>query len=228
MKPATEKHLIAKIAGTCSKLICLMLVAACGTTGIGVPWIPQGPGETAEEARARREAQARGEAPPQRAPQAAAGARVPEAPVPGRRMDVAPDLVAQSPPPPRSAAQQAAAQAPGGALAGAYTQASRYGDLLFVSGQIALDPQTNQLRGATIEEQTRQVMENIRAILESHRLTMANVVSATVYLKDMNDFRGMNTAYETYFRTSLPARSVVEVARLPRGGLVEISAVAGR
>jgi 2-iminobutanoate/2-iminopropanoate deaminase len=143
-------------------------------------------------------------------------------------MDVAPDLVAQSPPPPRSAAQQAAAQAAGGALAGAYTQASRYGDLVFVSGQIALDSQTNQLRGATIEEQTRQVMENIRTILESHRLTMANVVSTTVYLKDMNDFRGMNAAYETYFRAALPARSVVEVSRLPRGSLVEISAVAGR
>jgi 2-iminobutanoate/2-iminopropanoate deaminase len=174
----------------------------------------------------RREAQARGEPVPQRAPQAAA-ARVPEPVVQGRKMDVAPDLVTQSPPPPRSPAQQEAAQAASGALAGAYTQASRYGDLVFVSGQIALDS-GNQLHGATIGEQTRQVMENIRAILESHRLSMANVVSTTVYLKDMNDFRGMNDTYETYFKVALPARSVVEVARLPRGALVEISAVAGR
>lgn len=223
MKLATEKHLIAKTAGTCSTLICMLLVAACGTSGIGLPWVPQGPGETGEEARARREAQARGETPPARAP-ASSAARAPDAAVPGRRMDVAPDLVAQTPPPPRSAAQQAS----GAALAGAYTQASRYGDLVFVSGQIALDLETGQMRGATIEEQTRQAMENIRLILESHRLTMANIVSTTVYLKDLNDFRGMNSAYEAYFKTALPARSVVEVARLPRGGLVEISAVAGR
>jgi 2-iminobutanoate/2-iminopropanoate deaminase len=71
-------------------------------------------------------------------------------------------------------------------------------------------------------------MENIRAVLESHRLTMANIVSTTVYLKDINDFRGMNNAYESYFRGALPARSVVEVSRLPRGALIEISAVAGR
>lgn len=220
--------MIAKIAAAGSTLICMLLVAACGTSGFGLPWVPQGPGETREEARARREAQARGEVAPPRAPQAESAARAPEASVPGRRMDVAPDLIAQAPPPPRNAAQQAAAQAAGGALAGAYTQASRYGDLVFVSGQIALDLETNQMRGTTIEEQTRQAMENIRAVLESHRLTMANVVSTTVYLKDLNDFRGMNAAYESYFRAALPARSVVEVSRLPRGSLVEISAVAGR
>ena len=104
----------------------------------------------------------------------------------------------------------------------------RYGDLLFVSGQIAMDLATTELRGTTIEEQTRQVMENVRAVLEAHRLTMANVVSTTVYLKDLSQFRGMDGVYETYFRTVLPARSVVEVARLPRGALVEISVVAGR
>ncbi|HUP30579.1 MAG TPA: Rid family detoxifying hydrolase [Usitatibacter sp.] len=111
---------------------------------------------------------------------------------------------------------------------GGYTQATRYGDLLFVSGQIALDPRTNQFVGDKMEDQTRQVMENIRAILESHRLTMANVVSVTVFLKDIGQFRAMDDVYETYFRTALPARSVVEVARLPRGALVEIAVIAGR
>jgi 2-iminobutanoate/2-iminopropanoate deaminase len=140
-------------------------------------------------------------------------------------MEVAPDLVAQSPPPPRSPAPQAAGS---GASAASYTQGTRYGDLVFVSGQIALDMQSNQLRGTTIEEQTRATMENIRAVLESHRLTFANVVSVTVFLKDLNDFRGMNVAYETYFRSALPARSVVAVSRLPRDALVEISVIAGR
>lgn len=199
------------------------VVAACSTGGKGpagiLPWIPQGPGNTAEDVRAEREAKARGEAPPQAARPAA-----PPEPVAGRRIEVAPDLVAQSPPPPRTPAQQATAAA----SAASYTQGTRYGDLVFVSGQIALDMQSNQMRGTTIEEQTRQAMENLRAVLESHRLTFANVVSVTVYLKDLNDFRGMNTAYESYFRGALPARSVVEVARIPRGGLIEISAIAGR
>src|SRR5258706_6002683 len=197
MKLATEKHLIAKIAGPCSKLIYLLLVTACGSTGPGfLPWIPQGPAETPQEARARREAQARGEPAPKRGPEAAA-ARAPEVPVPGRRMDVAPDLVAQAAPPPRSAAQQAAAQAESGALAGAYTQATRYGDVLYISGQIALDFQTNQMRGATIEEQTRQGMDNIRTILQSHRLTIANVVSTTVYVSQMTAVHSMNATIQT-------------------------------
>jgi 2-iminobutanoate/2-iminopropanoate deaminase len=71
-------------------------------------------------------------------------------------------------------------------------------------------------------------MENIRAILEANRLTMANVVSVTVYIKDLAQFRVMDDAYEKFFRGTLPARSVVEVARLPRGALVEISVIAGR
>ena len=188
-----------------------------------VPWVPQGPGITPEEARAQRDAKARGEAPPAPAP-AAARPAAPE-PASTRRMEVAPDLVAQSPPPPRSPEQQAAAAA---GSAASYTQGTRYGDLVFISGQIALDAQSNQMRGATIEEQTRQVMENIRGVLESHRLTFANLVSVTVYLKDINDFRGMNNTYESYFRGALPARSVVAVSQLPRGGLIEVSAVAGR
>ena len=120
-----------------------------------------------------------------------------------------------------------AAPSPAPAMGG-YTQASRYGDLLFVSGQIGLDPGTNQMRGNNVSDQTRAVMENIRAILEAHRLTMANVVSVTVYLKDLNEFRAMDDVYETYFRGNLPSRSVVQVARLPRDALVEIAVIAGR
>ncbi len=100
--------------------------------------------------------------------------------------------------------------------------------MVYVSGQINIDPQTNQLRGEKIEEQTRQVMENIRVILDSHRLTLANIVSVTVYLKDINDLRGMNGVYESFFRTALPSRSVIEVSRLPRSALVQISVIAGR
>lgn len=198
------------------------LVAACsGGKGPGglLPWIPQGPGNTPGEARAEREAQAR-ETPQPATPLASRPAEA----VPGRRIEVAPDLVAQSAPPPRTAAQQGAA----GGTAASYTQGTRYGDLVFVSGQIALDLQSNQMRGTTIEEQTRAAMDNLRAVLESHRLTLANVVSVTVYLKELNDFRGMNAVYESYFRGALPARSVVQVARIPRDGLVEISAIAGR
>ena len=204
------------------------VVAACGTTsgGFGLPWVKQGPGNSPEEGRAQREAQARGESPPQaRAPQPAPAPSAAAAPVNTRQIEVAPDLVAQTPPPPRTPAQAAAAST---GSASSYTQGTRYGDLVFISGQIALDMNTNQIRGTTIDEQTRQVMENLRGVLESHRLTFANVVSVTVYLKEINDFRGMNSAYESYFRGALPARSVVAVSRLPRDALVEISVIAGR
>jgi 2-iminobutanoate/2-iminopropanoate deaminase len=213
--------LITKCIARTAPMFVAALLGGC-STGMGglLPWVPQGPGITPEEARAQKEGRAR-EATP--APQAAKPA-TPE-PVATRRMEVAPDLVAQSAPPPRTPAQQAAA---GAGSAASYTQGTRYGDLVFISGQIALEGQSNQLRGTTIDEQTRQVMENIRGVLESHRLTFANLVSVTVYLKEINDFRGMNSAYESYFRGALPARSVVAVSQLPRGALVEISAIAGR
>ena len=100
---------------------------------------------------------------------------------------------------------------------------------MFISGQIPLDLRTNTLYdGPSIEEQTRVVMENIRLILESNRLTMANVVATTVYLKNVNDLRAMNTVYDGYFKGAPPARTVVEVNKLPRGVALQISAVAGR
>ena len=134
-----------------------------------------------------------------------------------------PAVVAQAGPAPRAAA---AAQ---GGVPGGYTQASRYGDLLFISGQIALDPRTGTFDSdASIEVQTQRVLDNVRAILESNQLTMANIVSVTVYLSSLNNLVAMDRAYQAYFRQSLPARSVVEVSKLPRNALVEISAIAGR
>jgi 2-iminobutanoate/2-iminopropanoate deaminase len=178
--------------------------------------IPQSPGDSPQASKERRDAQVRGEAP----------AQASQAPVPSssRTFEVAPELLANKPPLPRNPNAPTSAAA----AANAFTQATRYGDLVFVSGQIALDIHTNQFRGISAEEQTRTVMENIRVILESHKLTMANVVSTTVYLKDIGDYRAMNTVYETYFKTTLPARSVVEVSRLPRAAVVEIAVVAGR
>ena len=136
-----------------------------------------------------------------------------------------PAVVAQAAPTAQAApSAQASAAAPGG-----YTQASRYGDLLFISGQIANDPRTGSFDSdASIEVQTQRVLDNVRAILESNHLTMANIVSVTVYLSSISNLVAMDRAYQTYFRQSLPARSVVEVGKLPRGALVEISAIAGR
>jgi 2-iminobutanoate/2-iminopropanoate deaminase len=223
------------IAHRISRITVLMAAAftaaACTTSGGILPWVKQGPGNTAEDARAE-QARTHGQAQTTSQPQPQQQARAPQAsqpaaaaPAPSRQVEVAPELIAQSPPPPRSPAEQAAAAA---GSAASYTQGTRYGDLVFISGQIALDMKTSQMRGATIEDQTRAAMENIRGVLEAHRLTFANVVSTTVYLRDINDFRGMNAAYESFFRGALPARSVVAVSQLPRGALVEISAVAGR
>jgi 2-iminobutanoate/2-iminopropanoate deaminase len=193
----------------------VIFVAGCSGGAGSRLWVPQAPGE---EPRAREEAV---KASPPRRPAAAAQAEQPPSVSPFR-----PAPAGSAPTPPVARAAIPAAGAP--AAAGGYTQATRYGDLFFVSGQIALDPRTNQFAADKIEDQTRQVLENIRQILEANRLTMANVVSVTVYMKDLAQFRAMDETYETFFRTALPARSVVEVARLPRGALVEISVIAGR
>lgn len=130
---------------------------------------------------------------------------------------------------PATVAQAAPSAQASAAALGGYTQAARYGDLLFISGQIALDGRTGSFdQNASIEVQTQRVLDNVRAILESNQLTMANIVSVTVYLSSLTNLNAMDRAYQAYFRQSLPARSVVEVAKLPRGALVEISAIAGR
>lgn len=98
--------------------------------------------------------------------------------------------------------------------------------LVFTAGQIALDPDTNVLVEGDIELQTKRVLENLKAILESAGTGMENVVKTTVFLKDMNDFIRMNQVYETYFSGNPPARSAVEVTRLPKEALIMVECVA--
>jgi 2-iminobutanoate/2-iminopropanoate deaminase len=110
---------------------------------------------------------------------------------------------------------------------GPYSQAIRSGNMLFLSGQLPIDPKTKQLKNdASIEDQTRQVFDNLKAVLAASGMTMANVVSATVFMKDLNDFTKMNAVYATYFPSAPPARQTVEVARLPRDVKIEISLIA--
>jgi 2-iminobutanoate/2-iminopropanoate deaminase len=112
------------------------------------------------------------------------------------------------------------------AAIGPYSQAIRAGSFLFLSGQIPLDPATGQIVAGGIEPQTRQVFTNIGAILAAAGLSFAHVVSATVYVADMNDFARVNEIYATYFPAPAPARATVQVARLPKDSLVEIQVVA--
>ena len=114
------------------------------------------------------------------------------------------------------------------AAIGPYSQAIKAGTLLFLSGQIPLDPATGQIVPGGIEAQTRQVFTNIAAILEEAGLSFAHVVSATVYVADMNDFGKVNEIYATHFSAPAPARATVQVARLPKDALVEIQVIASR
>ena len=110
---------------------------------------------------------------------------------------------------------------------GPYSQAIRVGDLLFVSGQIPLDPSTGKLIEQTdIKAQTHRVLQNLSAILRAAGGSTDNVVRTTVFLRNMSDFADMNSVYAEYFRTAPPARSTVEAARLPRDVSVEIDCIA--
>lgn len=111
------------------------------------------------------------------------------------------------------------------AAIGPYAQAVRVGDLLFTSGQIPLTPAGELVEGG-IEEQTHQVLTNLKAVLAAEGATFADVVKATVFLKDMNQFAAFNSVYGSYFNAHTPARSTVEVARLPKDVLVEIELIA--
>jgi 2-iminobutanoate/2-iminopropanoate deaminase len=110
---------------------------------------------------------------------------------------------------------------------GPYSQAVRFsGSMIFTSGQIPVDPATGQIVGTTTAEQTEQVLRNLAAVLEAGGAALENVVKVTVFLKNMADFADMNAVYARYFPNHPPARSAVEVARLPKDVLVEIECLA--
>lgn len=112
------------------------------------------------------------------------------------------------------------------AAIGPYSQGMRCGDMVFISGQLPIDPTTGVFAGEDIASQTRQALTNIRAILKSDGLTMANIVKTTVLLKNINDFSAMNEVYAEFFEGAYPARAAFEVAALPKDSLIEIEAVA--
>jgi len=114
------------------------------------------------------------------------------------------------------------------AAIGPYCQAVQFGNLLFVSGQIAINPQSGKVVAGEIEGQTRQVLENLKAIIEQAGMTLQNVLKCSCFLNNMEDFARFNSVYDSYFAESLPARETVEVARLPKDVLVEISAICGK
>jgi 2-iminobutanoate/2-iminopropanoate deaminase len=111
---------------------------------------------------------------------------------------------------------------------GPYSQAIQFGNLLFVSGQIPLDPGTGNLVAGDIEAQTRQVMDNLKAIVAAAGMTLADALKATCFLKNMGDFAKFNGVYAGYFGDTPPARETVEVARLPRDVLVEVALICGK
>lgn len=114
------------------------------------------------------------------------------------------------------------------AAIGPYSQAVKVkaGSLVFVSGQIPLDPWTGELKGGSIEDQTKQVLENLKKILEKAKSSLDKVVKTTVYITSMGDFARVNEVYAQYFKVNPPARACVEVSALPKGVNVEIDAVA--
>ena len=114
------------------------------------------------------------------------------------------------------------------AAIGPYSQAVQFGNLLFVSGQIAIDPKTGNLVEGNIEVQTKQVLANLQAIIEASGMTLDHVLKCSCFLKNMEDFANFNSIYNSFFAESLPARETVEVSRLPKDVLVEISAVCGQ
>ncbi len=110
---------------------------------------------------------------------------------------------------------------------GPYSQAIRHGQMLFCSGQVPIDPVTGQIReGATVEEYTRQVLENLGAVLKEAGANFDQIVKTTIFLKSMGDFPRVNEVYGSYFKGTPPARSTIEVARLPKDAIVEIEAIA--
>ncbi len=109
---------------------------------------------------------------------------------------------------------------------GPYSQAVQAGNFLFLSGQLALNPRNGEMVGSDISTQTKQVIENIKGVLGAAGASLSDVVKTTVFLQSMDDFARMNEIYKQYFGDAAPARSTVEVARLPKNALVEIESIA--
>ncbi len=114
------------------------------------------------------------------------------------------------------------------AAIGPYSQGIEGGSIVITSGQLPVDPVTGAFAEGGITGQTRQSLTNVQAVLAQAGLTMENIIKTTVFLKDMNDFAAMNEVYATFFPENPPARSAVEVARLPKDAMVEIEAIAVR
>lgn len=114
------------------------------------------------------------------------------------------------------------------ATIGPYAQAVQVGNVLYLSGQIGLDPATGQLVAGGVEAETRQVLENLGAVLEAAGFALGDVVQAQVFLADLEDYAAMNRVYGSFFETAPPARAAVEVARLPRDARVEIMVTAAK
>jgi len=109
---------------------------------------------------------------------------------------------------------------------GPYSQAIKSNGFLFISGQVALDPKTGEFSGGDIRQQTERVLENLKGIVEAGGSHLSRAVKATVFLKDINDFAAMNETYGKYFSSAPPARTTIQVARLPKDALVEIDLIA--
>ncbi len=109
---------------------------------------------------------------------------------------------------------------------GPYSQAIMAGDTLYVSGQIPVIPATGVIVSEKVEDQARQVMENVKAVVEAAGLTLDHVVKTSVFIKNMDDFAKINAVYSEYFKENCPARACVEVARLPKDVLLEMDAIA--
>jgi 2-iminobutanoate/2-iminopropanoate deaminase len=109
---------------------------------------------------------------------------------------------------------------------GPYSAYRKAGNLIYTSGQLPIDPETNEFPGDKIEDQTRQSLLNVKAILEENSSSMDDVIKTTVYLNDMNDFNAMNEVYKEFFVSPYPARTAIAVEKLPKNALVEIEVVA--
>lgn len=111
---------------------------------------------------------------------------------------------------------------------GPYSQGVKWGNTVYYSGTIALHPETGEMVGETAEAQTVQIMSNIKALLEAEGLDFTHILKTSIFLKNMDDFPKVNETYAKYFSSNFPARETVEVSRLPKNALVEISIICGK